>query len=253
MQKGCSEKRLVWRSWGGGRWKALRCLEAQEAQSFHLIRDGLGDSDWGTQRDGQGVNLLHVRVERPHVWGAQRRLLQKLVGFTVSSVPSQEGSLEARGTVAQWTLTSPSSLVLDWTFERAHPGEVLAMRSLWMAPCMNTALYWRREHRERRVLRISIFLLRKLRSTEVQHLLDFALIFNGIRFWSQHLKMPLILALHLKCEVFGPYAVWTPKRNKHHNAFKGEKVTYVYKGSIWKWPLKGAAFPLILLVFSFFY
>lgn len=82
------------------------------------------------------------------------------------------------------------------------------------------------------MLRISIFLLRKLRSTEVQHLLDFAFIFNEIRFSSQHLKMPLILTLHLKCEVFGPYAVRTPKRNKHQNASKGEKVTYVYKGSI---------------------
>lgn len=56
------------------------------------------------------MNLLHVRVERPHIWGAQRRLLQKLVGFTASSVLSQEGSLEARKAVAQGTLTSPGSL-----------------------------------------------------------------------------------------------------------------------------------------------
>lgn len=47
------------------------------------------------------MNLLHVRVERPHVWGAQRRLLQKLVGFTASSAPSHKGSLEASEAVAQ--------------------------------------------------------------------------------------------------------------------------------------------------------
>lgn len=144
-----------------------------------------------------------------------------------------EGCCDTLNSGIPW---QPAPTGLPW-LAGWHAGELLACTYCEWYPAWREMFTCRWFHQEHRVLRVSTFLLRKLRNSEVQHLLDFTPITNGIRFWPQHLKRLSILALHLECEVFGPWAVLPPKRNKHQNVFEGNKLIYICQISIWELPL----------------
>lgn len=220
------------RAWGV--WE-LRRYKVKWA-SFRLIRDGLGVSNWGVQAEGQGKHLSRDGVVRPHPRehreGCSRRQQESLA----SSVPLQQGSVEARWMVTHWALTSPGSLAHRASLIR-HAGfhtcrGAVGMHSLWTVPCLVDG-----STRNTGCLGFPFFCWENWGVSKCGTFWISLLSLMEFEFWPQHLKMLLILALHFECEVFGLWAVLPPKRNKLQNVFEGDKLTYICKNSIWEWPL----------------